>query len=155
MPASTALDILRRLLRCDHAHFIAGPVDFRAWHRRLSAPHSVFSYFLGDGAAETETRPDPENYLERLQSLDRERRPAFVREFLVVLLSQVLGVPASRIDPDRPIVAQGLDSLMAVELRQRVQDEMHADIAVMELLQGQTLACLATRIAEPSPPSRD
>jgi acyl carrier protein len=70
------------------------------------------------------------------------------------MLSQVLGVPASKIDAEKPIVAMGLDSLMAVELRQRVKDEMRADIAVMEILQGQTLAALAARLAEPSLPSK-
>jgi acyl carrier protein len=151
MPSSTALAMLRRLLRRDHAHFIAGPLDFRAWHRRLPAEHAVFSYFLGEEASETEARPQTENYLEKLQSLEREKRPAFVRDFLVALLSQVLGVPASKIDPDKPMVAQGLDSLMAVELRQRVKDEMRTEIAVMEVLQGQTLAALAARLLEPSP----
>jgi NADPH:quinone reductase-like Zn-dependent oxidoreductase/SAM-dependent methyltransferase/acyl carrier protein len=154
MPSSTALDILRRLLRRDHAHFIAGPMDFRAWHRRLSAGHSLFAYFLGGGTSETEARPQLENYLEKLQSLEPGQRPAFVRDFLVLMLSQVLGVPTSRIDPDKSLVAQGLDSLMAVELRQRVKDEMRADIAVMEVLQGQTLAELAARLAEASPPSK-
>jgi acyl transferase domain-containing protein len=154
MPSSTALAMLRRLLRRDHAHFIAGPLDFRAWSRRVPGEHAVFSYFLGEGASETEARPHTENYLEKLQTLERAKRPAFVRDVLVVMLSQVLGAPASRIDPDKPIVAQGLDSLMAVELRQRVKDEMRADIAVMEILQGQTLAGLAARLAEPSPPSK-
>jgi NADPH:quinone reductase-like Zn-dependent oxidoreductase/SAM-dependent methyltransferase/acyl carrier protein len=149
MPSTTAMAMLPRLLRRDHPHFIAGPMDFRAWHRRLPAEHAVFSYLLGEAAPETEARPRTENYLEKLQSIEREKRPAFIRDFLVVMLSQVLGVPPSKIDPDKPIVALGLDSLMAVELRQRVKDEMRADIAVMEILQGQTLAALAARLVEP------
>jgi acyl transferase domain-containing protein/SAM-dependent methyltransferase/acyl carrier protein len=152
MPSSTALSMLQRLLRRDHAHVIAGPLDFRAWHRRQPAEHAVFSYFLGEAPSETEARPQTENYQEKLQALDRQKRPAFVRDVLVVMVSQVLGVAASRIDPDKSLVALGLDSLMAVELRQRVKDEMRANIAVMEILQGQTLAGLAARLAEPSPP---
>jgi NADPH:quinone reductase-like Zn-dependent oxidoreductase len=154
MPSSTALAMLSRLLQRDHAHFIAGPMDFPAWHRRLPAEHAVFSYFLGEGAPETEARPDTEDYLAKLRSLEPGKRPAFVRGVLVVMLSQVLGVPASRVDPDKPMVALGLDSLMAVELRQRVKDEMRADIAVMKVLQGQTLAGLAARLAELSLPSK-
>jgi acyl carrier protein len=153
MPSSTALAVLQWLLRRDHPHFIASPMDFRAWHRRLPAERSVFSYFLGEAASETETRPSIEDYLQKLHSLEQEKRPAFVRASLIVMLSQVLGVSASKIDADKPIVALGLDSLMAVELRQRIKDEMHADIPVMEILQGQTLAALAARLVEPSPPA--
>jgi acyl carrier protein len=153
MPSSTALAMLPRLLQRNHPHFIAGPLDFRALYRRLPGEHAILSYFVVEGEPETEARPHTENFLEKLQSLEREKRPAFVLDCLVVMLSQVLGIPASKLVSDRPIVELGLDSLMAVELRQRVKDEMHADIAVMELLQGQTLAGLAARLAEPSPPS--
>ena len=53
----------------------------------------------------------------RLSQLSTAERERALLEAVVTAVSTVMGIPASRIDADRPLSELGLDSLMAVELR--------------------------------------
>jgi microcystin synthetase protein McyG len=56
----------------------------------------------------------------RVLSAPENRRLAQLRDELRTLVGSVLGAPAASIDPDEPLRDLGLDSLMAVELRNRL-----------------------------------
>ena len=62
-----------------------------------------------------ETRPGA--VMAELRSLPSHRRPAGLRRHIAARLARVLGVPKDSIAIDRPFRDQGMDSLMAVEIR--------------------------------------
>ena len=58
----------------------------------------------------------------------------------------VLDLELERIDFDQPLDTLGMDSLMAIELKNRLQHDLQVDLPVVELLQGPTLEQLARQL---------
>lgn len=69
---------------------------------------------------------------------------------MTVKLSRSLMMDVAELDPTQPTSAFGIDSLVAVELRNWFQKDIKADIAVFEILQANSLQALAFRVAEKS-----
>src|SRR5205823_966232 len=69
------------------------------------------------------------------------------RELLLALLrdkvARVLGSAAARLDLDKPLTELGLDSLMAVELRNWVEGELRVTLPIVELMRGPSVSRLA------------
>lgn len=69
---------------------------------------------------------------------------------IIVKLSRSLMIDVVELDPTRSTSAFGIDSLIAVELRNWFQREMKAEIPVFEILQANSLQTLAYRVTEKS-----
>lgn len=69
-------------------------------------------------------------------------------QWVVNKLSQIMGLPVEEIDVDRPVHANGINSLVAVELRNWLGKRIGADVAVFEILGNRTLAELSRYAAE-------
>jgi acyl carrier protein len=69
-----------------------------------------------------------------------------LHEQLVAHVATVLGLRADRINPNRPLNKMGMDSLMAVELRNRVERELKVKVPVVHLLNGGTVTSLAETV---------
>jgi amino acid adenylation domain-containing protein len=67
---------------------------------------------------------------------------AAARPALDEVVARVLARPPSAIDRARPLVAQGLDSVRAVELRSALQDELGLEVSLPSLLDGASIAAL-------------
>jgi mycobactin polyketide synthetase MbtD len=64
------------------------------------------------------------------------------------LLARAIGVDSvENIDTTVPMVAIGLDSLQALELRRRVKAEFNQDLEISDLLGGASMADLLTKLS--------
>lgn len=70
-------------------------------------------------------------------------------------LSRVLRLPADRIDPEQSLTNLGLDSIMAIELKNRIERAFEVSIPIAMLIEGPSLRALAGKVVaqmgEPSP----
>ncbi|RDL32026.1 Reducing type I polyketide synthase [Venustampulla echinocandica] len=73
-----------------------------------------------------------------------------VSEGLRKKLSRVLGIPQDNIELNNRVESYGVDSLVAVELRNWLAKEMSADVAVFEILGGNTLVAVGLTVASKS-----
>ena len=71
-------------------------------------------------------------------------------EALKTKLGRVLGIDRENVDATKPTHACGVDSLVAVELRNWFKKAMGADVAVFEILGNESIAVLAAGVAEKS-----
>jgi mycobactin polyketide synthetase MbtD len=92
--------------------------------------------------------------------IERSETPAPAEETdlprrLISLLAKAIGVDdLDTIDVEVPMVAIGLDSLQALELRRRVKVEFNHDLAVSDLLGGASIADVLAQLDAPCRVSR-
>ena len=97
------------------------------------------------GASECEINAGP-TLMEELAILPAEDGRVRLREYLVSVAVRTLDLPGTAIDPDRPLQEMGLDSMMAVELRNEVQQALGVDIAATTLFDYPTIHRLAAHL---------
>jgi acyl transferase domain-containing protein len=86
-----------------------------------------------------------------------ERRTLLERH-LQQRVARVLGMPAAQLDLQRPLGTLGIDSLMAVELKNRVESELGVTVPLVQVIQGPSVADLAALLlglleGAPAPPA--
>jgi hypothetical protein len=59
-------------------------------------------------------------------------------------------MPASEVDPSRPLYRYGVDSLVALEVRNWITRDMKANMALLEILAAIPIESFAGKIAEKS-----
>ncbi|KAJ4303133.1 hypothetical protein N0V90_002025 [Kalmusia sp. IMI 367209] len=75
-------------------------------------------------------------------------RGAAVVDALMIKLSLALGLQAENIDPRKSLSNYGVDSLMAVELRNWIWRNFKASVAVFDIMDGKPLKGVAQLVAE-------
>lgn len=86
-----------------------------------------------------------------LKSADSRATAArIVLQALIPKLSGLLMIAQEDVDGRKPLVAYGLDSLVAVELRNWISRDLEATVPLMELMSSPSIEVLAGKIAEKS-----
>ena len=98
-------------------------------------------------AGEGPTKKDSSVRKDILAAEPEERR-GLVEGFLVEQIAQVLKCSPTRVDAHEPLNRLGIDSLMAVELKNRVEADLETNLPVTALLQGPSLSQLAAQLLE-------
>jgi acyl carrier protein len=144
------LDSFGRVLRARPPQAIVMPVNwarFRRSHSATSDPRLFASVLeAGDEAAPAAREPviDLRRHLAETDSA--LRRETFER-ILVGELAQVLRLPVSRIDPERPMGQLGLESLMALEFRNRLEARLGLKISATVVWNHPTVRALTSHLA--------
>ncbi|MEA5360344.1 SDR family NAD(P)-dependent oxidoreductase [Amycolatopsis sp., V23-08] len=73
---------------------------------------------------------------------------------LRTLVAGVMGLPATRLDPATSLHELGFDSLMAFEVKDRVERELGVEVPLGQVLERPTVAGLADLVAELTAPDR-
>ena len=88
----------------------------------------------------------PPELLEDLRRASREDRRTPLLHYLRGHLAATLRIAASEIAFEEPLTHLGVDSLMAMEIKNRVEAELQVRVQMVELLEGPTLSTLADLI---------
>jgi acyl transferase domain-containing protein/aryl carrier-like protein len=85
----------------------------------------------------------PEFTREQLLEVAPGERAAVLADHLRQHIANVLRIPPAQIDLDQSLLAMGIDSLMAVELKNRIETKLGVSISLAQLIKGPTLTELA------------
>ncbi|WP_233281006.1 type I polyketide synthase [Paenibacillus algicola] len=96
---------------------------------------------------DTQAQQGPSNHsvdiLSQLQRLpDMEARKHLLEQYITEVASSILRIQSSQLLPDHPIHAWGLDSMMAIEMKNVIESRLGTTVAVVELLKGSSVAQL-------------
>ncbi len=104
---------------------------------------------LGREAATATVREDiPSLSREKFTATPIAERPQLIEEFISEQLSRVLRIDVEDLDVNQSLGNLGIDSLMAVELRNHVQASLGIVIPVAQLLQDPSISQLAEGILD-------
>jgi hypothetical protein len=75
---------------------------------------------------------------------------SIITDALVHKTADILLMPVSEVDPSRPMYRYGVDSLVALEVRNWITRELQANMALLEILAAVPMGVFAEKIAEKS-----
>jgi acyl transferase domain-containing protein/NAD(P)-dependent dehydrogenase (short-subunit alcohol dehydrogenase family)/acyl carrier protein len=137
-----ALTLLERALQRRAIQIGVMRVDWSRW-RGLGVSGRVsprFAHLLQSvGTAtvpEQSSQPQPHGRGSDLGALLRDK------------VARVLGTSPDRLDVNKPLLNLGIDSLMAVELRNWIEQELRINMPIMELMRSSSLARLTDQLLE-------
>jgi acyl carrier protein len=88
------------------------------------------------------------SFIQTLLSADQKERRQLLESYLCKQVAGVLRLSATKIDILQPLTALGLDSLMAIELKNRIELELGVRIPIITFLQGPSIAEFAGQVLD-------
>ena len=145
-----ALTLLERAMRRQAIQISVMRVDWARW-RGLGVTGRISPRFAQLLRQAQETMPSTPQGLPTFDAV-RAAAPEERRGLLDVLVrdkvARVLGTSADQLDVEKPLLNLGIDSLMAVELRNWLEQELRVSLPIMELMRSPSLARLTDLLVE-------
>jgi NADPH:quinone reductase-like Zn-dependent oxidoreductase/acyl carrier protein len=135
------VEALGRVLLRDVAQVSPMRVNWREW--RASHPLLAATPFFSNIDGDASDRAEASDTTRELLALGPEERVTILEDRLRQHAASVLRLATSRIDLDQPLITMGIDSLMAVELKSRVERDIGVAIPLLQLIKGPSLSELA------------
>lgn len=93
-----------------------------------------------------------------LLAASSEERALLVQSYLYAQIARVLGLSTANFDEQQPLNTLGLDSLMAVELKNRIAVDLGVKVSVVQFLEGLSIEQVAAQVLmllSTSPPATE
>ncbi len=149
MSPEVALDALERAWAGGHRHVLVLPIDWAQWAERHPAAATAPLVQGMVQGARVDDEPQASRWSrDALAPLRGGARTEALEAYVRRSLGVVLRTAATSVDLDLAPVRCGLDSLMAVELRNRVADELSVTLPIVEILRARSGHALVTRLDE-------
>ena len=122
------------------------PVNWSEFFRQM--PGLAKLPFLEAFTTKSVEQNQNDRILEQLNvASDREQEKLLI-SYLQSKIAHIMGMTVSQIELEKSLTMMGLDSLMAVELRNQIQTELRVDIPATRFMEGIAIISLATEIKQ-------
>jgi len=139
------MQILGRVLQQRLAHLVAISVDWTT-ARETSLTGQLppmFTQLEVRGGVEQVNDGSADAVLVNLRQAGESERADVLRDYLRDVTARVLGLEAEQVSTEENLNSLGLDSMMAIEMKHRVEAVLQIEVSVLDLLQGATISGLA------------
>jgi short-subunit dehydrogenase/aryl carrier-like protein len=141
LPAEAAYGLLGRAIATGTTDVAV--IDMLRDAYRAAWPRAAASPYLAGLFTELEAEAGDVALIERLGAMSDAERLMAVGTYLAEAVGAALGRSADDLDRACPLNALGMDSLMGMQVRNRVARDLGVAIAMMDLLKGPTIEELA------------
>ncbi|TWU40627.1 type I polyketide synthase [Novipirellula artificiosorum] len=141
-----ATSCLEDLLRSQATQASVLKMDWTLW-RGLGLTQQVsprFAHLIREDA----TDPNQTFDLVQLRAADPPEQLRQIQQLLVTKLMSLLGLRCDQLDPSRSLLELGLDSLMAVELRNWIEKQLQMTVPISELMRDASINAISKKTAE-------
>ena len=152
------LKILGLLQNRDDARMAVLPIDWQVWSSQYSSTATTpFLADVIDSASILSDREVDSTYIDpaKFRELDPKEAQKELVQWLVHHVARVFKMPEKSIDHAQSLSNLGLDSLMAVEIRNRIERELSISVPVVDVIRGPSIVELADRVMELVAQSRE
>jgi NADPH:quinone reductase-like Zn-dependent oxidoreductase/SAM-dependent methyltransferase/short-subunit dehydrogenase/acyl carrier protein len=148
MPIADVLDGIDDLLASNAVQVTLAKVDWSEL-RQLAGSRlpARLAGLVSELDAET-TGGTGDARLRHILDADAEARPALLEGYIRDHLARAIGASPSRIDPQQSLLSLGLDSLIAVEVRNRINSDFGLNVPLAKIIQSASVRALAGYLAE-------
>ncbi len=146
------LELLGRLIKSGAAQVAvmdAGWADmFRMLGSRRPALFNTIAEEVKESGGEATTGRVDHAFRQQLIDANEATRISLVQEFIRQELARIIGVDPSGLEVDQPLSTFGLDSLLALELKNNLESRLDFTLPMAKLMEGPSIASLAAVTAE-------
>lgn len=146
------LDLLGRLIKSDAAQVAVMDVHWREMLKLLGSRRPAL---LADIACEVDDAGSGEPagrvdhaFRQQLLAADEATRTTLVQEYIRQELARIIGIEPGNLETDQPLSTFGLDSLLALELKNNLEGRLDFTLPMAKLMEGPSIASLAAVTAE-------
>ncbi len=127
-------------------------MDWTRW-RGLGITGSVSPRFAGLLRGQSEATGGKRRIASaaEIKAAPPEQRSELLTAAVAQKAASLLGIDPDKLPVDRPLLTLGLDSLMAVELRNWIESQLHIQWPIAELMRGEGLDRICVKMAESMP----
>ena len=140
---SQGIEALSLLLDSQTAQIAVMPTDWSKFFQRISADTKTYFKTLA-ALVNTEKNERSPSIAERAKGIAEANLYTLLFNSFRRSIAEVLDLGQEEFPSDRPLTNLGLDSLMAFELANRVQEETGLRLSPVEIMEGMTLQGLVT-----------
>lgn len=149
LSSDLALRLLEDILLADASDLGVLELDWRALTRFLPSANSPkFAWVARRAGSGDGDDTSSQDIAQMLATMDDETLHPLLMDMLKSEISEILRVPADKIDSERSIYDMGLDSLMGVELIVALENRFGIRLPVMTLSESATTSKLASKLIE-------
>ena len=140
------------------AQVVVNPINWAAWrkHARGAEGLPFFSEVLRDElisngrstGAESKSTETTASVRQTILALPPQERETALCEYLRLQIAGILGFSTERLEMSVSIATVGINSLMAVEIRNHLEKYLGVTISIVQLLEGPTIRELATYVLD-------
>jgi acyl carrier protein len=140
------VELMERMLGRDAAQYMGLAMD---WGRLLGSYSPPLLSRLAEEVSDSAASGKGSGLTKKkVLNADPEERQRLVEDSLVEQIARVLKCSPDKVDRHQPLNRLGIDSLMAVELKNRVEVDLETTVPVTALLEGPSLSQLAAQLLE-------
>ena len=145
MPPATCLAILETILREQPIQSCVVDLDFATYAARMGLPRGkgLLARLLPASAAPARGASAQPALCESLRAAVPSERLRILLQHVRQVTAKLLGFAADQVALDQPLTHQGVDSLMAVELRNKLDQDLGAELPVSLIYDYPTLSRMA------------
>jgi myxalamid-type polyketide synthase MxaC len=146
-----ALEALERLLEEGAVQTGVMPMDWARWQRwsygNLPVP-PYLSLLISGSDPEVPPHASEGFSREAILGAQSEIQKEMVDNYLANQMARILKVALAAVDRETPMPRLGFDSLMSIELKNRIESDLGVSVAMARLIQGPTLLELAAWVTD-------
>lgn len=139
------IDALERIVGSGEPFVVAGGIDPLRWTASYSpaARSGFFAELLGHSNGDGQTTGGEATVAQYLRDSPPDDRLPRLRDHLVLRLAEVLRLPTENVRATVPFKRLGMDSLMALELRNRLEEDLEIPVSATAVWNYPTVEQLA------------
>jgi acyl transferase domain-containing protein/acyl-CoA synthetase (AMP-forming)/AMP-acid ligase II/acyl carrier protein/NAD(P)-dependent dehydrogenase (short-subunit alcohol dehydrogenase family)/SAM-dependent methyltransferase len=149
---SEGISALRKVFDSNIAQLGVFKIDWNKYNSQIK--NSLTSEMISEETTQEELtgkKNVKESLADKLSHTEEQDQLGLLQEYFRKLISSIMGLEPEDIEPDIPLSSMGLDSLMAIELKNRVNIELGVNLNLVRYMEETDINQLSSELKEQIP----